>query len=105
MEVSKSDWKLFRDRLPQWQENYMGQLCEEYITILSKRDENPSSRFWELEKRIKEDKHLPGVRLELSKRSMPVDIISLINDGAISIADLDGFSDELVDYIKGFIER
>lgn len=105
MEVSKSDWKLFQDRLPQWQENYMGQLCEEYITILSKRDENPSSRFWELEKRIKEDKLLTGVRLELSKRSMPVDIISLINDGAISIADLDGFSDELVDYIKGFFER
>lgn len=105
MEVSKSDWKLFQDRLSQWQENYMGQLCEEYITILSKRDENPSSRFWELEKRMKEDKLLTGVRLELSKRSMPVDIISLINDGAISIADLDGFSDELVDYIKGFIER
>ena len=31
VEISKSDWKLFRERIPEWQENYMGRLIEEYM--------------------------------------------------------------------------
>ena len=26
MEISKRDWKLFREKLPAWQENYMDRL-------------------------------------------------------------------------------
>jgi hypothetical protein len=26
VEISKSDWKLFRERLPKWQEHYMDRL-------------------------------------------------------------------------------
>ena len=41
---TKKDWKLFREKLPEWQEAYMERLCREYIKILS-RDENASDRF------------------------------------------------------------
>ena len=33
--VSKSDWKLFQEKLPVWQENYMERLIKEYISLLS----------------------------------------------------------------------
>ena len=26
MDISKKDWKLFREKLPDWQENYMDKL-------------------------------------------------------------------------------
>jgi hypothetical protein len=29
-QVNEKDWKLFRSRLPGWQEAYMGKLIEEY---------------------------------------------------------------------------
>ena len=50
-EISKADWKLFRARLPEWQEKYMERLTKEYIELLSS-SEPASTRFWELEKRI-----------------------------------------------------
>ena len=34
-EPSNADWKLFRERLPEWQENYMARLCDEYAAILT----------------------------------------------------------------------
>ena len=27
---TEADWKLFRKKLPEWQENYMGELIKEY---------------------------------------------------------------------------
>jgi hypothetical protein len=54
-EISKSDWKLFQERLPEWQEHYMERLTKEYIELLSSPG-NASDHFRELEKRIKKDK-------------------------------------------------
>ena len=31
MEISKSDWKLFRACIAEWQKNYMERLLKEYI--------------------------------------------------------------------------
>ena len=54
MEITKADWKLFREKLPGWQEHYMEKLANEYIKLLS--SPGPASEhFWELEKRIKEE--------------------------------------------------
>ena len=35
MVVSKSDWKLFQEKVGQWQENYMERLNKKYIKLLS----------------------------------------------------------------------
>ena len=94
MEPSKKDWKLFRDKINGWQESYMERLVKEYTVLLN--DNLPaSSKFWELEKRIKMDKNKTGVILNLRKQEMLFDIMQLINDGAITMDDLLEFSDEL----------
>ena len=63
---SEKDWKIFRSKIAGWQEAYMYKLNKEYIEILS-GDGKPSEKFWELEKRIKEDKKDCGVQCEMSR--------------------------------------
>lgn len=45
MEISKRDWKLFREKLAIWQENYMACLIREYIALLSDEDKIASDKF------------------------------------------------------------
>ena len=35
MDISKADWKLYRERVPDWQEHYMEKLTEEYVKLLT----------------------------------------------------------------------
>lgn len=104
MKVSKSDWKLFRTRIGDWQEACMERLVKEYMDLLD-GEENASDKFWRLEERIKKDKKHPGVMLELSKGNMIFDIVALINSGVITTADLADFSDELKEIIANFTNR
>lgn len=104
MEVSKSDWKLFRTRVGDWQEAYMERLVKEYMDLLDGA-ENASDKFWKLEERIKKDKKHPGVLLELSKGNMIFDIVTLLNSGVITTADLEGFSDEIKESVNSFLHR
>ena len=104
MEISKKDWTLFQEKLPIWQDAFMGKLNQEYIAILNK-DGNPSDLFWELEKRIKQDKRRPGVSMEMQKHYLLYNLSSLIVDGAITLDDLDGFSEELKDGVRYLVER
>ena len=104
MEVSKSDWKLFRARIGDWQEAYMERLVKEYRDLLDGA-ENASDKFWKLEERIKKDKKHPGVMLELSKGNMVFDIVALINSGVITVDDLGDFSDGLKDSVDFLLHR
>ena len=98
MEISKADWKLFRERIGVWQEAYMERLNREYIELLSS-DGDASDKFWALEKRICADRSAPGVRLELKKSDVGWDLVRLLLDGVITIRDLDGFSEDLRDTV------
>lgn len=93
-EVNESDWKLFRKLLPQWQEAHIEKLCMGYSELLSS-DKLASDKFWELEKRIFEDKKSVGVCARMSRSSMHYNLVSLLNDGIISLEDLSGFSEDL----------
>ena len=104
MEVSKKDWKLYREKMPQWQEAYMERLAKEYIELLS-QDKSSAERFWTLEKRIKEDKKKPGVIVEMSRSHMLWDIIGLISDEAITLDDLNDFSEEFKEEVAFVLER
>ena len=99
MEISKRDWKLFKERIGAWQETYMEKLVGEYIALLND-SLAASSKFWELEKRIKQDKKKPGVMIDLSKPQMLFNIVHMINDGAITMDDLLEFSDELRNEVR-----
>ena len=98
IEIKKSDWKLFREKLPGWQEKYMEQLVKEYAEYLQS-DLPASTKFWEMEKRIKEDKRRPGVLLSLEKKNVDFDMMRLMKDGAIDEKDLEGFSQELINRV------
>ena len=101
--VNEKDWKLFRKKMPEWQERYMGRLCDEYAEILN-RDVNPSDKFWTLLERLKKDSYDVGVNAEMSRSKMHRNIASLVSEGAITIDDMDGFSDELQEYVKACME-
>ena len=104
MDISKKDWKLFRERLLGWQENYMEGLVKEYANFLNDDKKPASEKFWELEKRIKEDKHHPGVIMEMSKSEAIWDIVRLIRLKVITYDDLSDFSDELQLEVKRILE-
>lgn len=98
--VNERDWKLFRSKLPDWQENYMDRLNHEYMEILG-GEGNPSDKFWALEERIREDKKDTGViARDLSRSNMYFLINSLIREGAIGLEDLAEFSEELQEIMR-----
>lgn len=104
---SKRDWKLYQEKIKEWQEHYMEELVKEYADYLC--SEIPAStKFWELEKRIRQDKKNPGVLIELRKSSMLWDIAGLLHRNIITMEDLAEFSDELKEAIalilQGFVE-
>ena len=103
MNISKKDWKLFRERLLGWQENYMEGLVKEYVNFLNDDKKPASDKFWELEKRIKEDKRHPGVIMETSKSEVIWDIVRLIRLKVITYDDLSDFSDELQMEVKEYL--
>ena len=53
-------------------------LVKEYANFLNDDKKPASEKFWELEKRIKEDKRHPGVVMELKKSEVIWDIVRLI---------------------------
>lgn len=100
----EKDWKIFRSKIADWQEAYMDKLNKEYIEILS-GEGNPSDKFRILEKRIKEDKKACGVQCQMSRSNQFYIMMSLLNEGAITVDDLDDFSDDLKDTIRYFAGR
>ena len=82
----------------------MEKLNKEYIELLS-GEGNASDKFWALEKRIREDKNDCGVQCEMSRSNLFYNVLSLLDEGAITLEDLDDFSDDLKDTVKYFFER
>lgn len=96
---TKKDWSLFREKIADWQEAYMDKLNKEYIELLS-GEGRPSEKFWALKERIRNDKKDTGVQLKMSRSNCISNIISLLNEGAITMKDLDEFSNELKENIR-----
>ena len=99
-EISKADWKLLRVKIAEWQERYMAHLIQEYMQLLSDETQNPSDRFWALEKKVKNDRRHPGVLIRLQKSNAIYDMVSLIRLGVISFEDLADFSDNLKECVQ-----
>ena len=100
IDMAKSDMKIYREKIGEWQEAYIDKLCKKYVELLQS-DKLPSDKFWELEKRLKSDKKHPGVTVTIDKDEMIYDIVKLIRDDAITLEDLDEFSNEL----RGCVQR
>lgn len=101
---SEKDWKLFRSKIVGWQEAYMEKLNKEYAAILT-GEGKASDKFWEIEKRIQEDKKDCGVQCKMSRSNQFYIMLSLLKEGAITFDDLDDFSDDLKETMKHFFVR
>ena len=99
VEVTKADWKLFREKLSNWQENYMEKLNKEYVELLM-GEGLASEKFWELEKRIKQDMRHSGVVMEMRKSEMVYDLVRLVREKVICESDLEGFSEDIKEAVS-----
>lgn len=92
--INESDWKLFRQKLPDWQEAYIDKLNREYASLLTGTG-TASDKFWELEKRISSDKSRIGVDARMSRSNMYSNLLGLLQGGVITLDDLADFSIDL----------
>ena len=98
--VAESDWRLFKELLPKWQESYMEKLIGQYVEILNGTGE-ASKKFWALEERINRDKLCSGVIVNDFRRStMRYEIANLLVDNVITLDDLNGFSEDIKSYAQ-----
>ena len=97
-EFNEDDWQAFRKNIPIWQDRFMTSLIGEYTRIMMGGGKG-SDKFWMLKKRIDEDVRKRGVQIEIRRSRMVGDLISLMEEGAITEDDLDVFTDELKDTI------
>ncbi len=104
MQITEHDWKIFRKKIPDWQEAYMERLAKEYILLLQS-EKKASSKFWELEKRIKEDKKSPGVIIDMRRSTAINQIVNLLLGEVISLDDLKEFSDDLQEAVRFIVEK
>ena len=100
----EKDWKLFRKKLGGWQEAYMDKLNKEYKDILNS-DASSFDKYSTLRKKIYDDYKSPGVLArDVSRSNMFIILLGLLRDGAITMDDLDEFSDELKEDIAQLIK-
>ena len=83
---------------------YVQPCGEEYIAILQ-RPANASENFFELEKRIRNDKRSFGVSARISRNNMFQIVVSLPANAVITIDDLKDFSDEFTESINFCIKN
>lgn len=82
----------------------MERLETEYIMLLQ-NEKSASAKFWELEKRIKQDKKSPGVIIDMRRSTAINNIVNLVLDEVISLDDLKEFSDDLKEAVKYIVEK
>ena len=82
----------------------MSELIVEYTRLLM-NDGRESDKFWMLKKRIDDDVNKVGVQIEMKRGTMVSNLIRLLKEGAVTLNDLDGFSDELTETIRSSINR
>lgn len=75
-----------------------------YVDFLNNDIKPASEKFWELEKQIRDDKHHPGVIMEMRKSETIGDIVRLIRLKVITYDDISEFSDELMQEVKTILE-
>lgn len=98
-EFREEDWQAFRKNVPVWQERFMTSLIGEYTRMMMGEGKG-SDKFWMLKERIDEDVKKKGVQIEMRRSRMTSNLVSLLEEGAITMEDLVVFTDELRSTIR-----
>ena len=99
-EIPKQDWVLFTQKVAVWQENHMTQLVREYAELLQDENKPGSERFWNLEKRINQDKRTIGVIIHVKKSNMLWQLAQFIGDGIAPEEELAEFSEDVQQAVR-----
>ena len=97
---NEQDWKLFREKVPTWQEKYMEKINQKIQKLLENPSKTASEKFWQIEKIIHNEKRNPGVLIEMKRSLMFTNILSLLKSKCITIDDLSDFSEDLQKNVK-----
>ncbi len=90
----EDDWRLFKRKIPGWQLSHMEKLCRSYEELLHGAG-TWDEKFWTLSERIQRDQKSAGVSVDMRRSQLVANILGLIDDGVISMEDLEDFSDTL----------
>ena len=105
-EPKESDWKIFRDSLPEVREKYLKKKNSEISKILNDPNRTETERFWAAEKRIKkETKILSECLDDYSRSSMGLKVMLMCRYGMLEREDLEKFSTELQGQFQGVWDK
>ncbi len=99
--INESDWKLFRDSLSDWREQYLKEKNKEIADILQRPGDSPTERFWSTKEIIDKEAQLLQKCLDgVSRSNMVLRILMMYRHNIIPEEDLMKFSDELQQKVR-----
>ena len=102
----ESDWKVFRDMLPELREKYLKKKNKEIERILNDRERNETERFWDAEERIKKEVEILRECLDdYSRSKMGMKVMLMCRYGMLEKNDLEKFSEDFQKQYKEFWNR
>jgi hypothetical protein len=103
--MKESDWKLFRKRVPEWRERYIGKMNIELINSFNV-NKTETEKFWHTKEKFdKIAKILVRCLDGHSRSNMELFMIELHNFGLIFDSDLEEFSSELRKSLLQILKR
>jgi hypothetical protein len=102
--LRKSDWKIFRKRVPEWRERYLQRKNKEIIGVLADKNKTPTEQFWDAKEKMEEEAKILVDCLDGHSRSkMNWYLLLMYRPGLINNDDLEELSKELQEQVsKGF---
>lgn len=101
----ESDWKRYSAIVGKVRDRYLAQKNTAFVNELTRSDKPPTERFWDtLEAMRREAKLLDRSLGRDSRSQMMINMLGMINIGMLRIEDLDGFSEDLADRLRPFID-
>ncbi|MDB6028081.1 MAG: hypothetical protein JWM68_4304 [Verrucomicrobiales bacterium] len=91
----ESDWKKFREMVPQLRERYLADRNARIAAMLANPQKSETERFWEaMEEMEKEVKVLQQCLDGHSRSKMWLYVLAMIRAGMLRKEDMEGFSEE-----------
>lgn len=103
-EIAESDWKHFRKLHSIALERFSTQILKEIKTVSADVSKSSHLRYLDIYKIVeRRDKELSALFNDLRRSTALVQIVSIYDNGLLTETELMGFSQEVVNLVKSFI--
>lgn len=104
-EIAESDWRRFRKLHPVALERFCAQILSEIENVNADKGKSAHQRYLDIYKIIeRRDKELEESFNDLRRSTALMKIVSIYDRGLFTEAELMGFSQEVVNFVKYFLE-